>query len=316
MWHAALTDAPIGARLAFSAFAPRNAVLAPPGSALTPALRARLLGAGYHELVLLDADEPVPPLVTDCWRQAALLRALQEAQELILEALVESPHATAARAQAAAAELTRTLQIATENLTHVAGLAMPGHVRGDPRLRWLDESVDAAFAAVFVAARVGIAPAQVQALGHGMLLRDVALLVSPVYASRHRLSAADRAAIQSHGDHAAAALDRLGWPNATARRIVRCHHEQRAAAPRAPRAAPPDDAEPSSAEHARLTAIASVCDTFVALNADRPYRDRFRPEAVREALADLRRQPASAETARVLLDYWIPPNQVSYRRTG
>lgn len=301
-----LPEIPRGARLAAPLFDARQRLLAPAGAELTTALQEEA-GRYYASAPIVDGGADAP----GGWepgRQAALLHALHEAQRYLGGQLARRQPRASAAGTRAERELQRAIRAALEGDPPDDPF---GAVRTAPVLRWLDEAVASCGVAVRVGRALGAPEAEVEALAHGMLLRDVALTTSHSIRRQRPLTPLVRRATQAHAEAAANLLHIVEWGAPTVRLVVAQHHERRDGSgyPRGLRGADLHERGPGERFNRDLmigpAEIAAACDVFVALQQPRPHRPPHTPEAIRTLLTAGAGGAFHADVVAVLLETYF-----------
>lgn len=314
MWLARVTDAPDGAQLAFAVYDADQGLIARPGDPVSEELRTRLVNEHYAEVVLLDEDE-TPIASASSEERGAVLGALDRARRYFMRAYALDARGRNTASATAEDELVTALTALARRQLGQRRLWLPGPVRTEERLRWLDEAVEGVMAAVFVGTKLGLADHTLVDLAHGMALRDIGLLGIPTEPLQRQgaLTSNERQSVEKHAEIGFQLLQELEWADGAVRLVVQQHHERQDGSgyPFGVRGVHRVHRRPGERFNRdlmiNLAEIAGVCDTFVALNSDRPHRPRLGADAVRLQLAQLSDGPLSAEVVDILLAFWTPP---------
>jgi hypothetical protein len=284
------------------------------GAKMDAAAFATLSDLGYEEIVVLGPDGvAASPLAAES--HSHLLQALAPVAVRLTRAL----SAPASEPFSDLAELEENLTAAIAGLidgvTGLPFLVVPGPARGGRLLQWLDEAVAGMVTALFIGGRLDLPPPALNALAHGMLLRDIAALSLPAAALQRRgpLSNAERTQIEQHATIGFELLHSLGWGHPATRMVVKQHHERLDGSgyPEGVGGLHRVAREAGERFNANLmiglAEVAGVSDTFTALNATRSYRGRVPYPQVRAELETFERSALSRQSVATLMAGWRPP---------
>ena len=320
MYRIAIDEVPEGTRLGMSVFNENGRPLVKAGAVLVPRTLDHIRLRGYCRLVLLDEGEEIQSEFLAAETKAIVLEALGPAVRFLRETWRSQRGIKAGDGEkldlALRAAVRTFVQHCQRAFADGTRLTLPGNVRRGGE-QWLDDAVHAAAVAVYVGVQFAFDDSTLARLAHGMLLRDIGMLILPeeVRETPGALSPEAWEAIRQHPVLAYETLCTVGWMDEAARLVVLQHHERQNG-----RGYPYGLAGLHRVERSRrdrldrdltlhVSDVAAVADIFNAMTADRPHRPSRACTEVREALTTMAGDALNEEVVRSLLASWEPPSE-------
>ena len=322
MYRTAITGVQPGAVLAMCVFNESGHPLVKAGVSLTERVLRNIASRGYCRLVLADPEEVVQPELVSPESRARVVAALEPAVDF----LVESWRSKRGLKKFDGDHLDRALRYAVRDFVSSflvdfrpdMLLALPGNVRRGHQ-QWLDDAINAAAVGIYLGCIFGFDDATLHRLAHGMLLRDVGMLVVPdeVRERPGPLPPDAWELVREHPVSAYQTLCELDWLDESARLIVLQHHERHDGSgyPYGITGLHTIDRSRQQKLDTKITLhvseVAAIADVFNALTVDRPHRGTRSTQETRDTLLSMAGMSLNEEVVHILLNRWRPPVEES-----
>ncbi len=306
MYRSTPTLAHVGARLGASIYSEGGWPLLKAGRVIGPRHIQVIQDLGYSRVVMLAPDEAARREFVNPDIRGGIEQALAGCANFLLECWRRPGQSPAGTGADIEKELSARLPEFVTDVQENTSLTLPGATRSGPA-SWLDDAVNGAAIAVFLAQHLNMDADHRTQIAQGMLLRDIAqlTLLPGVMDHPNALSPVQGIQVQQHAQRLYHLLSTLRWGSEASRLIVLQHHERGDGSgyPQGLRAV----AGAAAPTIHVLGELAAIADVFNALSMDRPHRPALTAVETRQTLDAMAGVQLHHAMVHELLSVWEPP---------